>query len=154
MFEITVVEETVNQEVVKMVNARDLHAGLGVGSDYYRWLEARIEKYGFAQDTDFITAKNNNCTEYHLTLDMAKELCVIERTTKGKKARQYFIKMQQRAMAQLPTASTDIELKKLEVQLGMAQIELEMLKLTQNLEMLKLIEETKQLEIVAEIKRG
>jgi phage anti-repressor protein len=144
MFEITIVEETLNQESVKTVNARDLHAGLGVGRDFSNWIKARIKKYGFVQGVDFAKfakiGESKNRTDYHLTLDMAKELSMVEKTDKGKEARRYFIRMEKQAMTQQPLISTDVELKKLEVQLALAQ-------LNQTTDLAK--EKTKQLQIEA-----
>jgi phage anti-repressor protein len=58
MFEIQIVEETLNQELVKTVNARDLHAGLGIGRDFSSWIKSRIEKYGFTQAINFTRIKS------------------------------------------------------------------------------------------------
>jgi phage anti-repressor protein len=143
MFEIEIVEETLNQELVKTVNARDLHAGLDVGNNFSTWVKNRIEKYGFAQDTDFTVIKSTPANggvaiDYHITLDMAKELSMVEKTDKGKEARQYFIKMEKQVMTQL---SVPVESD----QLALAKI---------NLEMLKLTEKTKQLAIEAKVKLG
>jgi phage anti-repressor protein len=102
VFEIAIVEETLNHELVKTVNARELHAGLGVGNHFRTWIKRRIEKYDFIQDVDFITVKTdaqNGAVEYFITLDMAKELSMVERTDKGKEARQYFIKMEKQALS-------------------------------------------------------
>lgn len=68
-------------------NARDLHAFLQVGRDFSNWIKNRIEQYGFEEGADFVTCSPNlasethggqNKADYHLTLDMAKELAMIE----------------------------------------------------------------------------
>lgn len=74
---------------IQTVNARDLHSFLESKRDFSNWVNDRINKYGFAQGVDFI--KYNNFVEsdskarieYHLTLDMAKELSMVERNEKG-----------------------------------------------------------------------
>lgn len=86
------------------VNARDLHGFLEVGKDFSTWIKDRITQYDFMEGVDFIktqdlsspklgSAKSRVQTkiEYHLSLGMAKELCMVERNEKGKQARQYFI---------------------------------------------------------------
>lgn len=85
---------------VPSVNARDLHAFLEVGKDFSTWIKDRIDQFGFVDGLDFeaishspISGSGNRGakTEYLLSLDMAKELSMVERTERGKQARQYFI---------------------------------------------------------------
>lgn len=83
------------------VDARDLHDFLEVGKDFSNWFKNMIE-YGFTEGQDFtpISAKSRGGRpriEYAMTLDMAKELSMIQRTDKGKQAREYFITMEKRA---------------------------------------------------------
>lgn len=83
------------------VNARELHAFLEVGKDFSTWLKDRIEKYGFVEGLDFVKIDSpklgnqrggdRRSIEYHISLSMAKELCMVERNEKGKQARLYFI---------------------------------------------------------------
>jgi len=83
------------------VSARELHKFLGIGTKFQDWFP-RMIGYGFKQGTDFNPLKIENvlsqkrertysATDYQLTIDMAKELCMIQRTEKGKQARQYFL---------------------------------------------------------------
>jgi phage anti-repressor protein len=109
MFEITLSEKTLNQETIQTVNARDLHRELGVGRDFTNWIKARIEKYDFIENQDFIILaktgeKGRPLKEYHISIDMAKELSMLERNAKGKEARRYFIMMEKKAKA-LPAMS-------------------------------------------------
>jgi len=85
------------------VNGRDLHAALCVGSNYTTWFK-RMCEYGFTQGTDFEavfqkwnTAQGNETvqTDHQLTIDMAKQLCMIQRTDIGRKFRQYFIQVEE-----------------------------------------------------------
>ena len=89
-----------NAEGEATVNARDLHAFLEVGKMFAHWIQDRIKHFEFVENQDFIIlaeiGKNSEGRgqpkkDYHLTLDMAKELAMIERSPRGKEARQYFI---------------------------------------------------------------
>lgn len=78
------------------VNARDLHTFLQVGKRFTTWLEERVETFGFTVGQDFFPILGESqggrpSKEFILTLDMAKELSMVERTPRGKQARQYFI---------------------------------------------------------------
>ncbi|WP_144755882.1 antA/AntB antirepressor family protein [Bartonella saheliensis] len=100
---IAIANKTVNNESVQTVNARDLHAFLESKQDFSTWIKKRIMTYAFLDGKDFfrfhkkMEANNAIAVEYHLTLDMAKELAMVERNEKGKKARQYFIECERRA---------------------------------------------------------
>ena len=92
-----------NAEGEATINARDLHEFLEVGKDFSNWIKDRIAKFEFVENQDFVCSPilaskdqpvgrgGYNRLDYHLTLDMAKEMAMIERTPKGKEARQYFI---------------------------------------------------------------
>lgn len=90
---------------VQTVNARDLHAFLKVGKVFGAWINDRIEQYGFTENVDYVvySETGNNpqggrpAKEYAVTIDMAKELSMVERNEQGKKARQYFIECERRA---------------------------------------------------------
>ncbi|MCO5072130.1 MAG: antA/AntB antirepressor family protein [Rhizobiaceae bacterium] len=94
-----VTEGQIGEGVVQTVNARDLHAFLRVGKDFSNWIKDRIDQYGFTENVDYVVfaeiGENSRggrpAKEYALTLDMAKELSMVERNEQGKKARQYFI---------------------------------------------------------------
>jgi len=97
---IPVVPSTINGQSVQTVDARALHSFLEVDTRFNDWVNRRIDEYGFAQDVDFISILNSEYSpprkDYALTLDMAKELAMVERTPKGKQARQYFIECEKR----------------------------------------------------------
>lgn len=86
------------------VLARDLHHFLEVGKVFGAWINDRIEQYGFIANEDFEVflnfEKNSKggrpTKEYILSMDMAKELAMIERSKKGKQARHYFIECEKR----------------------------------------------------------
>lgn len=99
----------INRESGKpSVNARDLHAFLEVGKVFGAWITDRIEQFDFVCGVDFEVVSENGknpqggrpAKEYALSLDMAKELSMVERTDKGKQARQYFIACEKKLMEQ------------------------------------------------------
>lgn len=79
------------------VDARELWKELEVTTRFNMWIARRITDYGFEDKKDFCTilGKSNGgrkALEYYISLDMAKELAIVEKTPKGKRIRQYFIK--------------------------------------------------------------
>lgn len=92
-------------EPTPLCNARDLHAVLDVKRDFSEWIKYRIEQYGFAEGEDFVLCSpllgskrrgGHNRTDYHLTLDTAKELAMVENNAKGREVRRYFIAVEKR----------------------------------------------------------
>ena len=87
-----------------MIDARALHGWLGTKTRYTQWLQERIAEYGFSEGGDFfrIVGKTGPKggrprTDYLLTVDMAKELAMVERSKVGRMTRQYFIEMEKAA---------------------------------------------------------
>ena len=82
-----------------------MHQFLEVKSDFNNWIKNRISDYGFTENQDFeVFVKNNENSqggrplkEYIISIDMAKELSMVERNEKGKLARLYFIEMEKKA---------------------------------------------------------
>jgi anti-repressor protein len=110
---------------IETVNARDLHRFLEVGKDYTTWIKDRISAYGFQEGYDFVIFEELNfpsfgensrrgrgrpSKEYALSLDMAKEISMVERNEKGRMARQYFIDCEKRLRekAHLQKALNDV----------------------------------------------
>ena len=88
------------------VSGRELHEFLEVETRYNDWFP-RMAEYGFTEGTDFcsILSKTSELggrpsADHQITLDMAKEISMIQRTDKGKQARQYFIAVEKQAKAQ------------------------------------------------------
>ncbi len=87
------------------VSARELHKFLGSKQEFSTWIKGRIKKYGFQEKIDFVCMTNlsgkgrggHNAIEYHLFINMAKELSMVEQNEKGQQARQYFIECEHRA---------------------------------------------------------
>lgn len=80
------------------VLGRDLHELLEVKTAYKDWFPRMVE-YGFTEGTDFCSFLSESTggrpsQDHQLTIEMAKELCMLQRTEKGKQARQYFIELE------------------------------------------------------------
>lgn len=106
-----------NGRFQQLCDARDLHGFLGVGRDFSNWIKGRIDHFGFDEGEDFspVSVKrtsfetpdlaNQNQSrggdrrsiDYHLTLDMAKELAMVENNDQGRQVRRYFIAMERQA---------------------------------------------------------
>lgn len=97
----SVMEGHIDGELVQTVNARELYAFLESKQEFANWIRNRIEQYSFVEGRDFTVDKfiNGRATQidYYVSLDMAKELAMVERNEKGKQARQYFIECERRA---------------------------------------------------------
>lgn len=83
------------------VLARDLHGFLEVETPFHKWFP-RMCEYGFTEDEDYRTFLSNRSDglpgksrqDAQLTIDMAKEICMLQRNEKGKQARQYFLQLE------------------------------------------------------------
>ena len=109
---------TTNKDGKQLVSARELHEFLEIGKVFGAWINDMIG-YGFEENVDYTTywsdSKNGNAVEYLgspqkmsargytkeyiITIDMAKELSMIQRTDKGKQARLYFIECEKKLKA-------------------------------------------------------
>ena len=81
------------------VNGRDLHDALQIKTAYKDWFP-RMCEYGFFEGTDFCSFLSESsggrpAVNHQLTIDMAKQLCMIQRTEIGRKFRQYFIQVEE-----------------------------------------------------------
>jgi anti-repressor protein len=111
--------EVVNLELPFPVNARTLHGNLQVGRDFTNWIKDRIERYGFIQGKDFSpdlarSTGGRPATEYWLTLNIAKQIAMLENNQVGQHVRQYLIQIeewwqQQRNQPTLPATLTKME---------------------------------------------
>lgn len=115
---VPVTETQLNGKLQQTVSAKKLHHFLGVGRDFSTWIKGRIEQYGFIENDDYVvfdspelvnqSIKNKQFNkretvrggdrrsiDYHLTLNMAKELAMIENNEKGRAIRKYFIRCEE-----------------------------------------------------------
>lgn len=81
------------------VSGRELHEALEVKTAYKDWFP-RMCEYGFSEGTDFCSFLSESTggrpsTDHQLTIPMAKELCMLQRSEKGKQFRQYFIAVEE-----------------------------------------------------------
>ena len=86
---------TINNQSIQLVDARLLHEFLDIGKRFASWITDRIKQYDFIENQEFILVSQNGeikkgkggdrrSVNYHLTLDMAKELSMVERNDKGR----------------------------------------------------------------------
>ena len=113
--------QTIDGNAVETVSARELHSFLESKQDFSNWIKNRISEYDFTVNQDFILVLNQQnkvfnkiienpenkggrpTKEYFLTLDMAKELSMVERNEKGREARKYFIECEKKLKEQANT---------------------------------------------------
>ena len=128
---IDVAQAHIADEEITAVNARDLHKFLGVGRDFSSWIKERIKTYGFVESLDFIVVQNlsspkrgssksraQTLLDYTISIDMAKELCMIEKTEKGRECRRYFIECER----QLRQTTNSLHYKLAEAELDVKSI--------------------------------
>lgn len=134
--------------LIQAVSARELHVFLQNKRQFSDWIRQRISEYDFVENKDFVCVSQNCETqradgqrgvtarkEYYVTLDMAKELSMVERNEQGKEARRYFIECEKRlkgSMTRLSYAQAlrayadEVEAReKLEQQLALAEPKVE-----------------------------
>lgn len=91
--------KTIGAEI-NSANAREIFCFLKIDTQFSIWLERRILHYNFIENQDYIIelvyTKGRPRKEYYVTLDMAKELCMVENNEKGRQARRYFIECEKR----------------------------------------------------------
>lgn len=92
---------TINSDS-QTISARELHEKLNIGTKFATWFQ-RICEYGFIENQDYTTCYPNlgsenhggqNMIDYDISMDMAKQICMIQRTPKGKEIRQYLIDLE------------------------------------------------------------
>ena len=86
------------------ISGRELYEALGIKTQYTKWF-ARMCEYGFAENIDYVavsqkrlTAQGNETTftDHAITIDMAKEICMIQRSEIGKRCREYFLEVEKK----------------------------------------------------------
>jgi len=96
---ITVERKNINGVEVNSVNSRDIYEYLEVDSRYNDWIQRAIDKYEFEENIDYSKLSNGTARgiDFIVTLDMAKELCMVSSTSKGKETRKYFIEVEKQS---------------------------------------------------------
>ena len=97
------------QKGIQLVDARELHGKLQTGRKFTTWIQGRIMEYGFTLNEDYFIENQRSPKlasqvsthggfrhriDYYLTVNMAKELAMVERNEWGRKIRRYFIEME------------------------------------------------------------
>jgi phage anti-repressor protein len=85
-------QHKIGDTFVQTVSARDLHCFLEIGKSFSTWIADRIHQLGFVENRDYVfffeTVENPKGwwkeKKYHITLGMSMEICMIERSAKGK----------------------------------------------------------------------
>ncbi|WP_051297099.1 antA/AntB antirepressor family protein [Arsenophonus nasoniae] len=92
---INIETKNINGELITMVNAHDLHYFLGSKQDFNTWMKKGISDFRLVENKDFIClhkkmeANNATIIDYYISLDMAKELSMVEGNEKGNLTRKY-----------------------------------------------------------------
>ena len=99
---ITISQSVIGNGEVNSVLGSELHAFLEVQTKFSDWIERRISEYDFLINSDFCSFLSRSSggrkpTDYSLSMDMAKELSMVEKNAKGKEARRYFIQKEKEA---------------------------------------------------------
>lgn len=105
------------------VSARDLYAGLGIKTDFRHWFP-RMCSYGFKEGTDYISFWQKRQTnggvqmvsEYRISIDMAKHICMMQRDEKGMQYRQYFLELEKAWQSPEKVLARALELANQQVQ--------------------------------------
>lgn len=125
---------TTNENGVQCVSARELHEGLKVKRDFTTWIKGRISKYNFEENADFVVINlahqnggaswgGNNKLDYIITVDMAKELCMVENNELGREFRKYFIECEKKLKTQVPQLTEEQKLALLVFEGGFSAVE-------------------------------
>jgi phage anti-repressor protein len=117
---IPIASRIISGSTTETVLARELHEFLSVGRVYRTWINDRIKQYGFIENEDYIIdeswsrpesvsskARSQKLKNHHITLDMAKELAMVERNEKGREARRYFIDCEKQLKQEKPKDSPE-----------------------------------------------
>ncbi|MDE9482997.1 antA/AntB antirepressor family protein [Xenorhabdus bovienii] len=116
-----VIQSIINGQLINGVSAKALHEALGVGRAFAAWIGDRINQYSFIEDQDYSVVKNLRypnsdsaksrqqlTKDYHVTINMAKELGMVERTEQGRLIRQYFIQCEEELHKAVPAITQQL----------------------------------------------
>ncbi|MDR3432822.1 MAG: antA/AntB antirepressor family protein [Rouxiella aceris] len=117
-----------------IASAKALHKALGVGRDFTTWIKGRVSQYGFAAGVDYITVENLSSPvsgsakyrqqiehDYLLSLNMAKELAMVERNEQGRAVRRYFIQCEEALQLSAPAIAAKYR-RQLKARIGAANM--------------------------------
>jgi len=128
-------DKAISGHLVKTVDGREVHRFLDAKKDYTTWIKDRIKKYGFVENVDYLLTEIGEQhptgmkyrTEYYLTISMGKELGMVDRSSKGREIRKYFLSIEEASTAPKPMTTTEtlIQMLTLQADVERRQIELE-----------------------------
>ena len=107
------IKVTTNEKGIKIVSARELYDFLEVSERFSRFMDRNLE-YGFELNVDYAPyqnvhpSNNQEFLDYALTLDTAKEISMLQRSEKGKLARQYFIACEKKLLQIVPRTHLEV----------------------------------------------
>lgn len=102
-----------NEKGTQVVSARDLYRFLEATERFSTWFERQLQ-YGFIENQDYVGCKqfntlaNQELIDYALTIDCAKEISMIQRSDRGKEARQYFIACEKKLKQIVPRTHLEV----------------------------------------------
>lgn len=111
---IQITKNMINGTEINSVNAREIHEFLKVKTKFADWIKRAIEKYDFIENEDFSILKNGNGSnafiDYIVTLEMGKELAMLENNPKGKEIRKEFIDFEVKGKTLINQQSQEIQI--------------------------------------------
>lgn len=94
-------------DAIQTVDGRRVHAALEVGQDYTSWVKNQVSRAQLTENADFVLVTNVSDkstmgrprTDYHFTIDSAKNIALMSNSSKGKEVRTYFIACEKQLLA-------------------------------------------------------
>lgn len=111
---IQITPQTIEGVETNTVNARELHGALGVKKDFSNWIKPKLKDTMLDEGVDYLTHTQKgvggkfDSIEYILTLDTAKHIAMMSRTSKGKEVRAYFIEVEKKSREGSHTKTIDL----------------------------------------------
>ena len=127
---------TTNEEGKQLVSARELHEKLileeGKEERFSQWFKRHLQ-YGFEENVDYVVCKKiyaanqyggeRELQDYAITIDMAKEICMLQKSDKGREFRKYFIECEKKLKTQVPQLTEEQKLALLVFEGGFSAVE-------------------------------
>ena len=127
---------TTNDEGKQLVSARELHEKLileeGKEERFSQWFKRHLQ-YGFEENVDYVVCKKiyaanqyggeRELQDYAITIDMAKEICMLQKSDKGREFRKYFIECEKKLKTQVPQLTDEQKLALLVFEGGFSAVE-------------------------------
>ncbi|MEI8634699.1 antA/AntB antirepressor family protein [Vibrio sp. PP-XX7] len=119
--EVPVYKAQIGSLLTRCVDARTLHTELGNKTEFSKWISRKLEEHMFEEGIDFspyLTKSTGGrpAHEYHITVNLAKELCMLENTPVGRQFRLYFIECERKLQRALSITPTQAKLLKGEIE--------------------------------------